>query len=322
MAITLAEAKVGMADKVDQQVVDLFRRSSMLLDALTFDNAVSPGTGGSTLTYGYMQLKTTVTGKPRKINAEYVPQEAKRDKKTADIGIFGGAFEIDRVIADTAGAVDEVQFQLQEQVKAVTNLLHYKIINASTTATVPDDFDGLSKLLTGTGNEITSAIDISTSAKVDTSYNAFLDELDSWLSGLDGKPTMLLMNEKMLTKTKSCARRAGYYTRAENAFGDTVGAYNGIPLVDVGKYYDGTNSLDTIAITAGKTDIYAVILDMTAFHGISPAGNKLVKSFLPDFSTPNAVKKGEVEILAGVVLKNTNKAGVLRGITIGATTRP
>ena len=53
MAITLAEAKVGMADKVDQQVVDEFRRSSLLLDRLVFDNAISPGTGGSTLTYGF-----------------------------------------------------------------------------------------------------------------------------------------------------------------------------------------------------------------------------------------------------------------------------
>ena len=32
MAITLAEAKVGMADKVDQMVVDMFQRSSLLLD--------------------------------------------------------------------------------------------------------------------------------------------------------------------------------------------------------------------------------------------------------------------------------------------------
>ena len=54
MAITLAEAKVGMADKVDQNVVDTFRRSSLLLDNLVFDNAISPGTGGSTLNYGYI----------------------------------------------------------------------------------------------------------------------------------------------------------------------------------------------------------------------------------------------------------------------------
>ena len=46
MPITLAQAKVGMANHVDQQVIDQFRRGSMLLEALTFDNSVSPGTGG------------------------------------------------------------------------------------------------------------------------------------------------------------------------------------------------------------------------------------------------------------------------------------
>ena len=83
MAITLAEAKVGMADKVDQQVVDEFRRSSLLLDRLVFDNAISPGTGGSTLTYGYIQLKTPSTAAVRAINSEYTAGEAKREEKTA-----------------------------------------------------------------------------------------------------------------------------------------------------------------------------------------------------------------------------------------------
>ncbi|MDY5349305.1 MAG: phage capsid protein, partial [Candidatus Ventricola sp.] len=81
MAITLQEAKVGMADKVDQQIIDTFQRSSMLLDALTFDNCISPGTGGSTLAYGYIQLQTPSTAAVRAINSEYTPGEAKRVKK-------------------------------------------------------------------------------------------------------------------------------------------------------------------------------------------------------------------------------------------------
>ena len=81
MAITLAEAKIGLADKVDQQVVDMFRRSSLLLDQMVFDNAISPGTGGSTLTYGYIQLKTPATASVRTINGEYTPGEAKREKE-------------------------------------------------------------------------------------------------------------------------------------------------------------------------------------------------------------------------------------------------
>lgn len=56
MAITLAEASVGKADKVTQEVIDELRRGSGLLDKLTFDDTVSPGTGGSTMAYGYLQL--------------------------------------------------------------------------------------------------------------------------------------------------------------------------------------------------------------------------------------------------------------------------
>ena len=81
MPITLAEAKVGMADKVDQAVVDSFRRSSLLLDLLVFDNSIAPGTGGSTLTYGYLQLKTPSTAARRTINTEYVAGEAIKEKK-------------------------------------------------------------------------------------------------------------------------------------------------------------------------------------------------------------------------------------------------
>ena len=109
MPITLAEAKVGMADKVDQQVIDEFRRASLLLDMLTFDDTVSPGTGGSTLTYGYQRVKTPSTVAVRELNKEYTPNEAKREKATADLKIFGGSYQVDRVIAETSGAVNEVE---------------------------------------------------------------------------------------------------------------------------------------------------------------------------------------------------------------------
>lgn len=37
MALTLEEAKVGYADKVEQNVIDEFRRASILLDKLTLN---------------------------------------------------------------------------------------------------------------------------------------------------------------------------------------------------------------------------------------------------------------------------------------------
>lgn len=322
MPITLAEAKVGMADKVDQFVIDEFRRNSELLDALTFDNAVSPGTGGSTMVYGYVQLKSPSTVTVRKINEEYTPGEAKRQEKTSKIVPFGGSFEIDRILQNTSGAVDEMAFQMKEKIKAASNYFHNLVINgtsaASGTGYVANTFDGLKKLLASSDTEVTTTLDLSTSALLDENYNAFLDELDAFLNILDGKPDMLLMNEKMLTKVRSAARRAGYYERTKNDFGNTVETYNGIKLVDTGKYYDGSKTIDVIPTddVAGTTDIYAVKLGLDAFHGISPQGNKIINQYLPDMKQPGAVKKGEVEMLVGVVLKNTKKAGVLKGIKI------
>lgn len=329
MSITLAEAKVGMADKVDQKVVDTFRRSSLLLDNLVFDNAISPGTGGSTLTYGYIQLKTPSTAAVRQINSEYTAGEAKREEKTTKAVVMGGKFQIDRVLIGTAGAVDELAFQTEQKVKATANYFNNLVINgnkASSGTGVLNTFDGLDKLLTGTETEITSTVDVSTEALMNANYNALLDEVDGFLSTLDGKPSMLLMNNKMLSKMRSAARRAGYYSKNRDEFGRTVETYNDIPMYDMGKYYNGTNTVDIIPETAastsaeGKTDIYAVTIGLDGFHGVSPTGSKVINSYMPDLSKPGAVKDGEVELVAGVALKNTNKAGVLRGIKISPKT--
>ena len=324
MAITLADAKVGMADKVDQAVVDNFRRSSILLDNLIFDNAISPATGGSTLSYGYVQLKTPATAKVRKINEEYIAGEAKREKKTTEAVIMGGKFSIDRVLIGTAGAVDELAFQGEQKIKATSNEFTNLVINGDSTKEVNGElvgeFDGLNKLLTGTETEITSESDVSTSDLMDSNYNVLLDEVDAFLSTLDGKPTMLLMNNKMLTKMRSAARRAGYYSRSKDDFGKTVEAYNDIPMMDVEKYYNGTDTVDIIPVDAdGKTDIYAISIGLDGFHGISPTGSKVINSYMPDLTQPGAVKDGEVELVAGIALKNSKKAGVLRGIKIQAT---
>lgn len=325
MPITLAEAKVGMADKVDQQIVDMFRRSSLLLDRLTFDNAISPGTGGSTLVYGYTQLKTPSTAAVRAINSEYTADEAKREKKTTQAIIMGGAFEVDRVIQDTSGAIDELVFQADEKIKATANFFTHCVINGTAAGTAAPGkttgtFDGLNKLLANSSTEYTATADLSTSENVTANYNQFLDELDEFISGLDGMPDMLLMNRKMLSKLRGIARRAGYYDVTKDDFGRGVETYNGIALMDAGEFYDGTKTVDIVADTAagsgtfGTSDIYAVKFGLDAFHGISPTGTKVITSYMPDLTLPGAVKKGEVELVAGVALKNTLKAGHMKGI--------
>lgn len=329
MPITLAQAKVGMADKVVQQVIDGFRRSSLLLDAMTFDDTVSPGTGGSTLTYGYVRLKTPAQAGFRALNEEYTPQVADREEKSVNLKIFGGSFDIDRVVAETSGAIDEVQFQLNEKIKAASNLFHHTVINGDS-AVNSKAFDGLDKALVGSSTEIGAEtyIDLSDSAAVDTNYKKMLDELDNFLAELDGKPSFLLGNSKLMTKIKAVARRAGYLTSSEDAFGKKVDNYDGIPLLDLGSFVNvggvavpvtaivDTRKPNGVDIVTGLTDLYAVRLGLDGFHGATVTGNKVISTFLPDFKTPGAVKSGEVEMVAAAVLKATRSAGVLRNIKV------
>lgn len=323
MAVTLEQAKVGMADKVEHEVIDEFRRSSILLDSLTFDDAVSPGTGGSTMTYGYIRLKTPSTAAFRKLNNDYAPNEAVREKKSADLKIFGGSAQLDRVLQSTTSTVlNEMQWQLRQKVEGARNLFHYTVINGDATQK-DDEFDGLDVMLTGSSTEFNTggSVDLSSTAALDTNYNTFLDMLNEFLSGLSSRPSLLMGNSRMITKIKSLARRAGYMTRSEDAFGRAVSGYDGIPLVDMGQFWNGSASVDNVAVKAdGTTSLYAVCLGLDGFHGISPAGGKIINTYLPNLSDPGVMKKVEVEMVAAVVLKSTLKAGVFRNIKVGGTT--
>lgn len=323
MAITLAEAKVGMADKVDQMVVDEFRRDSFLLDRLTFDDAVSPGTGGSTMTYGYTQLKTPSTASRRDINTEYSNNEAKREKKTADLDIFGGSFKVDRVLQATSGAVNEIEFQMKQKIKAASNLFHYLVVNGSQSAGkgyVQCKFDGIRKLLAGASAERSAeAIDLTTVENIDKYMYSYALQINKWLQSMAEKPDMLLMNGDMLAVMQYIGQKMGYYSRDKNDFGNEVNYYRGIVLMDAGRYYDGTSELDCVTTDSatGLSSIIGLKIGLDAFHGVCPTETSaFIKSYLPDLNAPGAVKTGEAELVAGVVLKNTKMSGILKDIKI------
>jgi hypothetical protein len=326
MAVTLAQAKLNTQDDIQAGVIDEFRKSSYILDNLTFDDAVTPGTNGATLTYGYTRLITQPTAAFREINSEYTTQEVTKDRYTVELKPFGGSFAIDRIVANTGGLVDEVNLQVQQKVKAAKALFHDTIINGDS-AIDAKSFDGLNKAITGSSTEFNKAtyIDLSTSTALDTNYKEFLDLLDEFLSNLDGTPTFLGGNSKLITKIKAVARRAGYLTQSEDAFGKKVDAYDGIVLIDLGAKVGSNDPVISIVdirkpngtdIVTGLTDLYTARLTLDGFHAVSLANQELVKIWLPDFMTSGAVKNGEVEMVAAVALKATKSAGVFRNIKV------
>lgn len=317
MAVTLAQAKLNVQDDLQMGIIDEFAKSSFLFNNLTFDDVVSPTGGGATLTYGYTRLITQPSASFRAVNSEYVPGEVTRQRYTADLKVFGGSFEIDRIIANMGGIVDEVTLQIQQKTKAAAALFNDTVINGDSAVDV-NAFDGLEKALTGSSTEYIpgATIDLSTSANIDTNYKVFLDILDEFLMGLDGTPSFIAGNTKLIAKIRAVARRAGMYMTKLNEFGQQVEFYGVTPLVDLGAKAGSNNPVVATDGVSGETSLYAARLGLDGFHGVSMAGVAPVQSWLPDFKTAGAVKKGEVEMVAAVVLKATKAAGVMRKIKV------
>ncbi|MBY2477622.1 phage capsid protein [Clostridioides difficile] len=318
MAITLEEASKNVQDDLQIGVIDEFRKSNWILDNLTFDDAVSPTGGGSTLTYSYTRLKTQPTAAFREINKEYIPHEVTKERHSVDLKVFGGSYQIDRVIANMGGIVSEVELQQAQKIKAAQALFNDTFVNGDS-AVDSKAFDGLEKALAGSSTEYNlgdSSIDLSTSQAITTNYMAFLDMLDEFLTGLDGTPSFIAGNTKLISKLRACARRASMYQTQLNSFGQQIESYGNVPFVDLGAK-PGTND-DVVATdtTKGTTSLYVARLGLDGLHGVSMAGVSPVQTWLPDFTTSGAVKTGEVEMSAAIALKASKAAGVFRNIKV------
>lgn len=329
MPMTLAEMKVGMDDKVAQQIVDIFLRESEILQVLPFDNSVSPS-GGSTLTYAYVQKLLPSTAEFRALNTEYTASQATLKRMTADLKIFGGKFEMDRVLKQAEGRFNNMAFQIKEKIQAAVSLFHYTLINGDSSTTSDKEFDGLDKMLTGTTSEYhkDAVIDLSTVAKIKENADEMYELLQNLIRNTNADA--LLMNTSMISKIQTMARILGYKTETEEAFGKKVVSMDGVRFMDLKNHYtvSGSSAVANPVVKdnitrevstsqTGLTDIYAVKFDVNdGFHGVTLTGNSGIHQYLPDFNTPDAVKSGEVEMVAATVLKNTANAGVLRNIKI------
>ena len=317
MAITLEEAKKNVQDDLQMGVIDEFQKSNWILEHIPFDDAVSPTGGGATPSYSYTRLKTQPTAEFREINKEYTPSEVTKERHTVEIKLFGGAYEIDRVIASMGGIVSEVELQQAQKIKAAQALFNDTFINGDSGVNTKA-FDGLDKALTGSSTEYNkgNTIDLSTSELVTNNFQYFLDMLDEFLGGLDGTPSFIAGNNKLIAKLRACARLASMYSVTKDNWGNQVESYGGIPFIDM-KTKPGTNDeVIDIDSSSGETSLYVARLGMDGLHAVSFAGVAPVQTWLPDFTTAGAVKKGEVEMNAAIALKASKAAGVFRGIKV------
>jgi hypothetical protein len=249
MPTSLTEASKNAQTDLDVQVIDEFRKESAILDALTFDDAVNPAGGGATLTYGYRRLVTQPTAATRAINSEYTPSEVTTEHYTTTLAVMGGSFEIDRVLARVGPAASgAVALNLRQKVKATVTKFQDEVINGDT-AVDANGFDGLDKALTGSDTEYnaTGVVDWSDLDTNAATKHTALDAIDTWLSLLDGEPTVVFGNQLALAKMRAIVRRSSMYVRepveglvGANGRPITRESYGGVVFADAGNKA-GTN---------------------------------------------------------------------------------
>lgn len=315
MALTLANAQQLSQSKLVQTVIDEFRQSP-LLDKLPFDNTVKPQ--GKSLAYVYNRVTTLPTAAARAINADYTPQEAVTTQITANLKIFGGSYQIDRALrANEEQVVDLVMFEQAQKIKATKAMFHDMFINGDSALGAGTQFDGLDKILTGSSTEIDpGAIALDSAANIKTNWEAFLYQFRKMRAVMDGAPTLYLMNSDMFAAMQVVLDLAGQNTSTKENYGSEVLQWGPSLLMALGDRAGSSNPVIATNGATGETDIFAVRLGMDGIHGISPEGNGIVNTYLPDFTRVEAVQTGAVEMIAAIALKATRAAAVLRSIRI------
>lgn len=318
MVIALADIAATTADDVQFNLIDETRKNSFLLNALQFDDVVTPGTNGGSLTAGYTRLKTERSADTRKENTEYPAREAKRERVTVDLVPMGARYNIDRVYANLGDATtNEVIFQ-QAQARTATiakfSDLFINGVAADFSEDVPE-FDGLDKIVTGTTTESfqtgTTPWDFDTITDK-AGAMAAKRALSTWMRSFNGKPDVFFVNEEGAAFLETLADWIGFYTQTQNEWGDAVDNYRGIPYVNLGEK-DGSS--DPIIPTSGDgvTSIYGVRFGLDSVHGYATSNGEILKSWLPDFTTAGAVKPGEVELgPVAIAAKATKGVGAFR----------
>lgn len=325
MAVSLAEAKNNTQEDYDPAVIDEFRKESAVLDSMIFDDAVNPAGGGATLTYGYRRLSTQATAATRELNTEYTPQNVETTKHNVDLAVLGGAFEIDRVIAGLGPAASAaVQLNITQKVKAASTKFQDLIINGDV-ATDANGFDGLDKALTGSSTEMDAGGANWSDWDTDSSsIHKALDLIDEFLGLLDGTPTVILGNARAIARVRAAARRAGQYVKdpiegliGQNGRPVTRETYGGIIFADPGAKAGTNDPIIPVDSATGTTSLYAYRVGLDGFHGVATTNTQMVRTWLPDFSSAGAVKKGEVELgPVAVALKATKAAAVMRNVQV------
>ena len=247
--LTLAEASKLIQNPLQRGVVEIFPRSSAVLQFLPFVDVA-----GNAYSYN---VEATLPGIGfRGMNSEYTESTGVVNPATEALKIFGGLSKVDRAEVKTQGNVNDLR-ATHDGMKAKAAALDFtKAFFKGDSTADANSFDGLEKRLSG-GQVIAQGATAGGDALT-------LDRLDELIDAVHGGPDVLFMNKIMRRKVNKLIRAAGQSTETvTDAFGKQIPAYGGIPIGVIEVDKDGAEILgftekDSAGNGTACSSIYAV----------------------------------------------------------------
>lgn len=268
MALTKVEAAKLTQDLLVRGVIDTIVRDSQLFQVLPFMDVI-----GTAVTYN--REATNPAASFYDVGDTWTEETPTFTQVTASIKIMGGDADIDRFLQQTYADPNDLDVEIiKKRAKAIAHLYGDAFFNGDT-AVDAKSFDGLTKVLNGTAQEVSLGTN---------GGNLTLDSIDQAIDLIKGgRPDALLMSKRTRRKLSSLRRASGNLLETTvDAFGKHVVMYDGIPvLVD-----DFVSDAQTQGASSTCSSIYAVRFGMEGVMGLQNGELQVVE--VGDLETKDA----------------------------------
>lgn len=269
-------------NNVTRYVAQTLLRASPLLQLMPFIDEVVANTRQRRIQYGYTRKTVARVGQLRDYNTDYAPKMSGGETDhTAILRPIGDAFEVDRVFGDADPAY--VEEQVTAMAPAVASRLADLVINGDSTASALEP-DGLSKILTGTGQIKTgltlSAGDGGTAAQLAMRKNIAQVSAEVRKLRSMGLNPVILGNADIISSIELMGDVLGYGQRTPDYFGVAqVSTISGAPLIDIGMTTVHGTAVTTGGVTSYPVESREIIPTVTGATGTPPVTDLYVVGF-------------------------------------------
>jgi len=303
MSITLLEAAKLTQDPLKRGVIEIFPRTSPVLERLPFFDVAG-------LAYRYNVEQTLPGIGFRGINATYSESTGIVNPAVEPLFVMGGFSDVDRALVKTQGNVNDLRARYDSMKAKAAALEFTKKFFKGSNSTAPNEFDGLQARLTGD--------QVLAQGSTDGGDALTLAKLDELIDAVQGAPDVLFMNKTLRRKVNALMRAAGQANETvSDAFGRQINSYAGIPIAVIEQDKDGAEILGFTEPDLDNgdklvtTSVYAVRFGAEEWVSGIQAGSMDVL----DLGLQNTMYRTLIEWICGMGVFHPKAAARLRGIS-------